>query len=131
MWARLFLYATAAVFVGFGLWGLVAPAQVLSTFDVAQALGEARTAIRTIYGGSLTGIGLLFAFCAADAGRVRVGLQAVLLISGAILGARLVGFAVDGSASAYHLAYAALELIGIMASAGFLITGAATARGRS
>jgi hypothetical protein len=124
--ARVFLAATAIVFLAFGLWGAADPAGMLTRFNVEVASGDGRTAIRAMYGGFLLGAGALFLFCAADTRRVTFGLQAVLLITGPILAARLFGMSRDG-ATAYHISYATLEVVGILASAAFLRRGARNA----
>ncbi|MDB5495795.1 MAG: hypothetical protein JWP86_3132 [Phenylobacterium sp.] len=124
MFARLFIAATGLVFLAFGIWGLVSPAEMMSRFGVATLNPEGKTAIRAMYGGFLIGSGLLFLFCAVDVRRTQFGLQAMLLVTGSILGARIIGMALDRSASPYHLGYAALEILGVFGSAGFLWAGA-------
>jgi hypothetical protein len=111
MLSRGFLVATAAVFVSFGIWGLVLPGQMLSRFGIALSDPAGKTAIRAMYAGFLIGAGLLFGFDAlGDGARVRCGLQSVLILSGAILTARILGMVVDRSATPFHLSYAALEI---------------------
>ena len=111
--ARVFLFATAAVFVGFGVWGLFSPAQMVSSFGMDPGGADGRTMIRASYGGFLIGEGLLFAWCAMSAQRVRLGLAAVAILTAPILLSRLFGMAVDGATSIYHVIYALIELIGV------------------
>lgn len=120
MFARLFVAATGLVFLAFGLWGLLAPADMLSRFGVATLSAEGKTAIRAMYGGFLVGSGLLWIFCAADGRRTGFGLQAMLFVTGSILAARIVGLVLDHSSGPHHLSYAALELVGVLGSIGFL-----------
>ena len=120
---RIFLFATAIVFLGFGLWGLLQPSDMLSRFGVSLTDPDAKTAIRAMYGGFLIGAAVLFAFCGLSPDRVKYGLQSVLLLSSTILVCRIFGMTIDGSFSAYHLSYAAFELIGIGLSAIFLFIG--------
>ena len=111
--ARLFLWATAAVFVSFGLWGLISPAAMVESFGISLNSADAKTMIRASYGGFLIGEGLLFAWCALSQDRLRFGLKAVALMTTPILLSRLLGMAMDGATSPYHKAYLAIELIGV------------------
>ena len=111
--ARLFLWATALVFLGFGLWGLLRPAAMVANFGISLGGADGLTLIRASYGGFLTGEGLLFAWCALSAARERFGLVAVVLLIGPILLSRLLGMTLDGASSPYHQSYVAVELIGV------------------
>ena len=117
---RAFLWATAAVFVAFGLWGLLSPAAMVESFGVSLDTPDGKTMIRASYGGFLIGEGLLFAWCALLPERVRFGLTAVALMTTPILLSRLLGMALDGATSRYHLAYVAIELIGVALALMFL-----------
>lgn len=112
--ARWFLFATAAVFVGFGIWGLVSPVAMVTEFGIELENPDAKTMIRASYGGFLIGEGALFGWCAMAAKRWRFGLTAIVLLTTPILLSRLFGMAFDGSASIYHRAYVVIELIGIL-----------------
>lgn len=114
--ARLFLLLTGAVYAAFGVWGLLDAPSMMQRFDVHVETPEAKTAIRAIYGGFLIGAGLVFAFAALAERRVTSGLQAVLILSASILAARVFGMMADGSGGAYHLSYAALEVVGVLIS---------------
>ena len=113
MMARRFLWATASVFIAFGLWGLLSPAAMVENFGVALGGPDGTTMIRASYGGFLIGEGLLFGWCALSLVRVRFGLMAVALLTAPILLSRLLGMAIDGATSPYHKAYVAIELIGV------------------
>jgi hypothetical protein len=121
MFSRVFLVSTAAVFLGFGVWGATMPDQMLARFGVTLNDPAGKTAVRAMYGGFLIGAALLFGFCAASPGRVSAGLQAVLILSLGIFTTRLLGMLIDRSATPYHLSYAALELLGISVSALLLL----------
>jgi nitrate reductase gamma subunit len=118
--ARAFLWSVAAVFIGFGLWGLLEPRAMVAEFGVSLGGPDGATMIRASYGGFLIGEGLLFAWCALAPARIRFGLVAVALLTAPILLSRLLGMAVDGSSSPYHLAYGGIELIGVSVALFFL-----------
>ena len=110
--ARIFLWVTALVFLGFGIWGLLSPAAMTANFGIALDTPDAKTMIRASYGGFLIGGGLFFAWCALAADRTRFGLAAVALLTAPILLSRIVGMVLDGASSPYHQAYIAIELVG-------------------
>jgi hypothetical protein len=111
---RIFLCATALVFLVFGLWGLINPAAMVKEFGISLSGADGQTFIRASYGGFLIGEGALFAWCALSPSRERLGLVAVILLTLPILLSRLLGIAIDGSTSPYHNAYAGIELTGIL-----------------
>ena len=113
MMARIFLWATAAVFIAFGLWGLLSPEAMVENFGISLVSPDSKIMIRASYGGFLIGEGLLFGWCALSQDRVRFGLAAVALMTAPILLSRLLGMAIDGATSPYHQAYVAIELIGV------------------
>jgi hypothetical protein len=118
--AREFLWATAVVFIAFGLWGLLSPAAMVRNFGITLTSPDAATMIRASYGGFLIGEGLLFAWCALVPERIRFGLMAVVLTTTPILLSRLLGMAIDGAMSPYHKVYVAIELVGVAVALVFL-----------
>lgn len=110
---RIFLCATALVFLGFGLWGLISPAEMVRSFGILLGGADGQTMIRASYGGFLIGEGLLFAWCALSPDRYRFGLVSVILLTSPILLSRLAGMAIDGASSPYHKAYVAIEMLGV------------------
>lgn len=110
---RSFLWATAGVFIAFGLWGLINPVEMVRSFGISLGGADGQTMIRASYGGFLIGEGALFAWCALSPDRWRFGLVSVVLLTLPILASRLIGMAVDGATSPYHKAYIAIELIGV------------------
>ena len=68
---RFFLWATAVVFIAFGLWGLFSPAAMVESFGITLDSADGKTMIRASYGGFLIGEGLLFAWCALSSDRLR------------------------------------------------------------
>jgi nitrate reductase gamma subunit len=121
--ARGFLWAVAAVFIAFGLWGLLSPEAMVKEFGVSLGGADGTTMIRASYGGFLIGEGLLFAWCAFAQDRLRFGLVAVALLTTPILLSRLLGIAIDGASSTYHQAYVVIELIGVGLALFFLRKG--------
>lgn len=115
--ARIFLWLTAGVFAGFGLWGLLSPEAMVAKFGITIASADGKTLIRAIYGGFLIGEAALFGFCAASISRVRFGLQAVMLVTTPIFCARLIGMTIDGAFGGLHVSYLAIELAGIVIAA--------------
>jgi hypothetical protein len=111
---RIFLWATALVFLAFGLWGLINPVAMVQEFGISLSGADGQTLIRASYGGFLIGEGALFAWCALSASRERFGLVAVILLTLPILLSRVFGMAIDGSTSVYHKAYVGIELTGIL-----------------
>ena len=110
---RVFLGTTATVFMAFGLWGLISPAEMVRSFGISLGGPDGQTMIRASYGGFLIGEAALFAWCALSASRERFGLVAVILLTLPILISRLIGMAIDGASSPYHQAYVSIELVGV------------------
>ena len=86
LFARIDLGLTAIVFVAFGFWGLLAPANMISNVGLAFTNGGGAVAIRGMYGGFLLGAGLLFGISALKPDMAHFGLIALAVIVGSILG---------------------------------------------
>jgi Domain of unknown function (DUF4345) len=110
---RVFLWVTAIVFIAFGLWGLISPAEMVRSFGISLGGPDGQTMIRASYGGFLIGEGALFAWCALSPSRERFGLVAVALMTLPILLSRLIGMVIDGATSPYHQTYVGIELVGV------------------
>lgn len=117
---RLFLWVTALVFFGFGLWGLFDPDAMVAKFGIVLSDPNGRILIRASYGGFLIGAGILFGWCASAFERFRFGLVAINALTVPILISRLLGLAIDGGNSAYHFAYILIELIGVAVATSLL-----------
>lgn len=111
------LALTALVFLGFGLWGLLAPHTMIGNLGLSFADASGATSIRAMYGGFLIGAGLLFGFAAVIPTAHSVGLGAIAIIVGAILASRVVGLIVDGALSRTQLTYAAIEVASLALTA--------------
>lgn len=114
---RFFLWATATIFIAFGLWGLISPEAMVRAFGISLGGADGQTMIRASYGGFLIGEGALFAWCALSTERMRFGLVAVIVLTLPILLSRIMGMIIDGSSSPNHQAYVAIELFGISVAA--------------
>lgn len=121
---RYFLWATALVFVGFGGWGLFDPDAMVAKFGIVLNDPNGRTLIRASYGGFLIGAGILFGWCASALERFRFGLVAIIALTLPILISRLLGLAIDGGNSAYHVGYILIELTGVAVATLLLRVGA-------
>lgn len=121
---RLFIWLTSAIFVGFGIWGLFDPVAMVAEFGIELQDPNGKTFIRASYGGFLIGAGILFGWCAAAPDRLRFGLVAVITLTLPILISRLIGLAIDGWQSAYHLTYIGIELVGVVVGSALLLKAA-------
>lgn len=110
--AGLVFAATGAVF-------LVSP-ELMGAFQAPLArTPDAINDVRAVYGGIELGLGLFFLACARDASLRRGGYVAAILIgSGAAL-SRFLGFMLVPETPLAHLAYGALDLVGV----GFALIG--------
>ncbi|MEJ0025374.1 MAG: DUF4345 family protein [Rhizomicrobium sp.] len=108
------LALTALVFVAFGLWGLLAPRNMVGSLGIAFTAPSGVTAIRATYGGFLIGSGLLFGLAAWDPRMHGFGLAALGIVVGAILASRLFGMVVDGGRAAIQLTYAGIEIASLI-----------------
>ncbi len=120
MATRLYLGFVALLFVATGLWGLLAPASLLSALGAGNPGAAGLTMIRAVAGGLPIGIGALSGWCAASPARVRFGIAATLWLVAPMLVARVAGLLLDGSASAGHLALAIMEIFVVAIGVGIL-----------
>lgn len=117
---KIFLLLTAAVFIIFGIWGFLAPEAMMSNFNISLDTPDARTAIRSIYGGFLTAIGGLYIYYSLNEQRIITGIWVMLIFTTTVLSFRIISMIIEASISSFHLAYGALEIVGI-AFATFLL----------
>jgi hypothetical protein len=96
--SRLLLLIDASVFASFGVWGLIAPASMLSDLGVALTTPQALTEIRAMYGGFELGFAAFLGASAISRAPVSRGslLAAACTLSGFGL-ARLLGLCIDRS----------------------------------
>jgi peptidoglycan/LPS O-acetylase OafA/YrhL len=108
---RLSLRLAALAFAGFGVALLVRPA-LLGTLGIELGRPAAVTEIRAFYGGLELGLAVFFALASTRDEWLRPALFAQAASLGGIVLARLVGFAIDGSAEPLLLLFAAIETTG-------------------
>lgn len=120
--ARIAVGWAVLMFVVFGAWLLLAPDKLGTWLDVQPTSGKGRTEIRAFYGGVQLGIvafGLLTLFVRPD--WLAPACASLACMNLAIVACRLVGFALDGSASTGLWTILAIEATtGALALAGFL-----------
>jgi hypothetical protein len=81
---------------GLGLASLLRPVEMAAIVELPLASPTARTDVRAIYGGVITGVGVFLLACALRRDMVRAGLAAAACVfSGAALG-RFFGLTVEG-----------------------------------
>jgi Domain of unknown function (DUF4345) len=121
--ARIDLGLTAIVFVAFGLWGLLAPANMIANVGLAFTNGGGAVAIRGMYGGFLIGAGLLFGISAFRPGMAHFGLIALAVIVGSILASRIFGMVAGYVFPAIQLSYALIEATSFVVTTALLVKG--------
>lgn len=110
MFARVLLLVAAAMFGGLGAFLLLAPDKLEEWLGIVAGGPQARTELRAFYGGLEIG---LAAFLAVAAWRVSYTSAACLLlvmINGGPAIARVIGFAIDGSANTKLVGFLAIEI---------------------
>ena len=114
---RVVLFLSAVAFAGFGVWGLVAPAEMIAMVEVTAATPTARAELRSFYGGLQLGIAGFFLVCLARRDRVAVGLLASTILIGSIAVARGTSGAEDGPVARPILYLLATEVTAAVLSA--------------
>jgi hypothetical protein len=113
--ATTLLWLNAVLFIIFGMCFLVAPGFFANLITEAiPATSSACIDMRATYGGMGLGIGLVFALCARHPATVSLGLIASLMVLGAIVAGRLIGFVVDGSPNLFMSLMLSAELLFIV-----------------
>ncbi len=96
IFSRVVLGLVGALYVGFGVWGLWAPAAVTAMTEIQLTTPTAVTDGRAVYGGLTAGLGVLFLLAAVRRADVWTGLVALFLTLVFPVAARLLGIALDG-----------------------------------
>lgn len=109
--SRLFLLACGLLYLGFGLWVLLAPeaglAYMNANFDHVNALSD----LSGSHGGLNVAIGLFLLAAASSPVWHRQGLWLVFLMNAGYLGGRLVALALHGMPTGIVPAVMGLELV--------------------
>ncbi|AUH44709.1 DUF4345 domain-containing protein [Streptomyces sp. CMB-StM0423] len=101
--SSLWITVVALLFLGMGLFGLIAPAALMQPFGIELSSPEARGEVRAVYGGFGLAFGSLLGWVALDgSGELQRGivLAAAVALGGMALG-RLVARAVERPSAFY------------------------------
>lgn len=120
MAARIFLALSALVWLPYGIWCFIDPAQLAGSAGVAFQSGTGSTELRAMYGGLQAGLGALALAGVLRASLTRAALVALLFLTAGLASARMAGVALDGSPSSYTLVALAFEVT-TAAIAGWLL----------
>lgn len=106
------LWINAMIFIAYGL-GFVLMPETLGQLLVGDAPDTTSAVIdmRATYGGMTIGLGIVFAFLAARAEFVSVGLKGVITVMVLMAGARLLGIMIDGQPNSVMILYLAAEVL--------------------
>ena len=107
--AKAELIVAAVVFIALGIGFLVVPVQWALVVQIFIPTAMARTDFRATYGGFEIGMGVFLGACAMRPDWLRPGLVALALVAAGFGTGRLVGILVEGTASAFMLAFLILE----------------------
>jgi hypothetical protein len=112
--STIFLAVVGLVFVGTGLTFFVAPELFVGLRENAGgASADAVNDVRAIYGGLELGVGIFLLLAARQPGLAGAGLLLVVVLGGAMAVSRFAGFTILSGTSAAHLAYGALDVVGV------------------
>ena len=120
MAARIFLALSALVWLPYGIWCFIDPAQLAGSAGVAFQSATGSTELRAMYGGLQAGLGALALAGVMRLGFERPALLALLFVTTGLASARLAGVALDGSPSSYTLAGLGFE-VATVAISGWLL----------
>jgi len=120
MAARIFLALSALVWLPYGVWCFIDPAQLAGSAGVAFQSATGSTELRAMYGGLQAGLGSLALAGVLRLAFERPALLALLFVTAGLASARLAGVALDGSPSSYTLAGLGFE-IATVAFSGWLL----------
>ena len=129
MAARIFLALSVLIWLPYGIWCLLDPAQLAGSAGVSFVSATGSTELRAMYGGLQAGLGALALGGVLRASLERPALLALLFLTAGLASARIAGLALDGSASTYTLAALWFE-IPTAAIAGWLLARAPLERAR-
>ncbi|HSJ95551.1 MAG TPA: DUF4345 family protein [Myxococcota bacterium] len=115
--ARLVLAAGALAFAAPGACFLLWPDRFAALLGIAHAGSLARSDVRAVFGGLELGVGVVLAACALRRERRADGLALLLATAGAMLAARLLSLARDGSPGPLGAALGAIETLLVVSAA--------------
>jgi hypothetical protein len=98
---RVFLVASALVWLPYGLFCLARPDFLREAAGVAVESATGRTEVRAMYGGLQAALGILVVLGVADRRRERGVLTVLAVLCAGLFSARLIGVLIDGGFSSY------------------------------
>ncbi len=104
MAARIFLGLSALVWLPYGIWCLIDPAQLAASAGVAYQSATGSTELRAMYGGLQAALGALALAGVLRASLERTALVALCFLTVGLASARSLGLALAGEPSSYTLA---------------------------
>ena len=108
--ARIVLILVAFGFIGFGMFGLVAPLALVGAVDITAETAQGRTELRAVYGGLQLGLGVFLLMASSLRSWMRPALALTICSLLGLACARLLGIQMEGGAFPWMLPLAALEL---------------------
>ena len=108
---RVYLGLTGALFLIFGLIGLIQPILMLAGFGVEVAGPHALIESRAMYGGVFIAAGALMLAALFKASLVTPALWFAVIYLGGLIAGRLVSVAVDGAPAGYFWGFIGLEVV--------------------
>jgi hypothetical protein len=122
IYARIVLVVSALMYAGFGAAYLARPKAMAKLTHFELPSPTAVTEIRAFYGGIELGLAALLVVCAVRPAWAGAGLLALALLSGGAALARLIGFAVDGSATPFlWKVFAAEAFVAVLGVVGLVL----------
>ena len=114
---QVYLGLTGALFVIFGLMGLVQPIPMLAGFGYEVSGPHALIESRAMYGGVFITAGLLMLVALFREALAAPALWFAVVYLGGLVAGRLVSVAVDGAPAGYFWGFIALEIVLIVPAA--------------
>lgn len=106
---RLFLLANAVAWLPYGLYLVFQPGFLREAAGVAASSPTGTTELRAMYGGLQAAIGVLALRALGRPDLERATIAAIATLAAGLFSGRLIGFLVDGGASAYTIGGLAFE----------------------
>lgn len=114
MWATLFLYVTAIVWAGYGIYCFLQPQMLGEIAGVAASNVTGATELRAMYGGAQFGIGVMAFFGARELRLQRPTLLGLACIYGGLGISRAVAALLGHDATAYTLGAGTFEILSLL-----------------
>jgi hypothetical protein len=112
--SKALLWVSGVIFFGIGVLYTIDPSLLVPISENANATANARTELRSVYGGMELGIGAFFVLCAIRAEMRIAGLWGLTLLSGLTGIVRFGSYFIEGSLESTHVAFGASEIFGLI-----------------